>query len=469
MRERLKESSLAEARKLGRKIVYLASSQIDQEALARRIVTEQGITSGLVCVLTCVEPCRSFEVYRNRETQKLELVSRLRKCLFLYHYGVHPRFGFMNARLQTWFPFPVQICLNGREWLARQMDAAGLKYVRQDNCFPWIDDFRQAQRMQDEQVKVPWRKSLDAIADQLHPLRAELFDDFPASYYWSTYQSEWATDLVFRDARVLKRLYPLLLHHGVTTFASPDVMRFLGHAIPSHGRVHGNFAGEVRSDLREREEGVRIKHSVNGNSVKVYGKALQAEGSVLRVETTVNCPEDFKVYRRKEGDRKGPKAWREMRRGIADLPRRARVSQQCNERYLQALASVEASERLEELRERLEQPTRWKGQRVRALHPFSTPDRTLLEVISRGEWTLQGFRNRDLQGLLFRQPAPSAEEKHWRSAWVSRKLRLLRAHHLIQKVPHENRYRVTDFGRRAITAVLTARQATVSQLNQKAA
>jgi hypothetical protein len=203
--------------------------------------------------------------------------------------------------------------------------------------------------------------------------------------------------------------------------------------------------------------------------VKVYGKALRVEGSVLRVETTINCPEDFKVYRRKEGDRKGPKGWHAMRRGIADLPRRARVSQKCNERYLQALASVEGSERLEELIERLEQPTRWKGQGVRALHVFSTPDSTLLEVISRGEWTLQGFRNRDLQGLLFSPPAASPEEKRWRSAWVSRKLRLLRAHHLIQKVPHENRYRVTDFGRRAITAVLTARQATVSQLNQKVA
>jgi hypothetical protein len=467
--ERLKESSLAEARKLGRKIVYLGSSQIDKEALARRIAAEQRITEGPVCVLTCVEPCRSFEVYRNRETKKLDLVSRLRKCLFLYHYGIHPVFGFMNARIQTWFPFPVQVCLNGREWLAQQMQAASLKYLRQDNCFPWIEDFEQAQQLLDEQVKAPWRKSLDAIADQLHPLRAELFDDYPAAYYWSTYQSEWASDLVFRDPTALQRFYPLLLHHALTTFASPDVMRFLGHKIPSHGGVQGNFAGEVRSDLRRREEGVRVKHSVRGNSVKVYGKALRAEGSVLRVETTINCPEDFKVYRRKEGDRKGPKGWHAMRRGIADLSRRARVSQKCNERYLEALASVESSKRLEELTECLEQPRRWKGQRVRALHPFSTPDSTLLEVISRGEWTLQGFRNRDLQGLLFSPPAASPEEKRWRSAWVSRKLRLLRAHHLIQKVPHENRYRVTDFGRQAITAILTARQTTVSQLNQKAA
>ena len=341
--------------------------------------------------------------------------------------------------------------------------------MRQDHGFPWIEDFRQAQQRLDEPVKAPWRKSLDALADQLHPLRAELFDDFPASSYGSTYPSEGATDLVFRDPTVLQRLYPLLLPHAVTTFARPNVMRFLGHKIPSHGGVDGNFEGEVRSDLREREEGIRVKHRVKGNSVKVYGKALRVEGSVLRVETTVNCPEDFKVYRRKEGDRKGPKAWRKMRRGIADLPRRARVSQKCNERYREALARMEGSERLEELTERLEQPTSWKGKRLRALHPFSTPDSTLFEVIRRGEWSVQGFRNRDLQARLFHPPAASLEEKRRRSARVSRHLRLLRAHHLIHKVPHENRYHLTNFGRQATTAVLAARQATVTGLNPKAA
>jgi hypothetical protein len=203
--------------------------------------------------------------------------------------------------------------------------------------------------------------------------------------------------------------------------------------------------------------------------VKAYSKALRVEGSVLRVETTVNRPEDFKVYRRKEGDSRGPKAWRERRRGIADLPRRARVSQQCNARYLEALASLEVNERLQEFTERLERPTPWKGKRVRGLHPFSTPDSTLFEAISRGEGTVRGLRHGDLQGLLFSQPPGSREEKRRRSAWVSRQLRLLRAHHLIRKVPHENRYHLTDFGRQAITAVLAARQARVSDLSAKAA
>src|SRR5208282_4182982 len=109
---RVKQASLATAKELRRTVMYLASSAVDKEKTARALAAEQKITEGLVCVLTCVEPCQSFEVYRNAEEKKLELETRLRKCLFLYHYSIHPVFGFMHARIQTWFPFSIQICLN---------------------------------------------------------------------------------------------------------------------------------------------------------------------------------------------------------------------------------------------------------------------------------------------------------------------------------------------------------------------
>ena len=182
---RLKEASLAEAEALGRPVKYLTSSQVSKEEIARGIAAQEGIRDGLVCVLSCVEPCWSFEIHRNREKKRLELEPRYRKCLFLYHYWMHPVFGFMNARIQTWFPFPVQICLNGREWLARQMDAAGLEYARQDNCFPWIADWAKAQRLMDRQLKANWPKLLDGVAKQLNPVHGEIFQKHPVSYYWS--------------------------------------------------------------------------------------------------------------------------------------------------------------------------------------------------------------------------------------------------------------------------------------------
>ena len=461
--ERLKEASLAEAKASGRPIEYLNSSQMDKETIARNILARDGVRSGLVCVLSCLEPCWKFEIHRNRLKKRLELQRRSGKCLFLYHYQVHPVFGFLNARIQTWFPFSIQICINGREWLARQMQAAALDYLQQDNCFPWIADCTQAQLLMDRQLKTRWPKLLNGIARQLNPIHTEIFRKHPISYYWSTYQHEWAIDVLFHHAADLRRFYPRWVNHAMTTFSSPDVMRFLGKRINLSGRLPQNFSGEVVSDFKRRTEGVRVKHSVNGNSVKLYDKAYTPKGSVLRAEATFNNTDDFRVYRRKEGDRKGPRTWRPLRRGIADLHRRAQLSHKAAGRYLDAFATVDDSTTLDELLQRLEQPRRWRGRRVRALRPLAD-DRALLSAINHGEFAINGFRNRDLRAIFFPQTTDNKKESRRRSAWISRKLRLLRAHALITKIPGTHRYQLTSSGRKAIVAILSALRSTVGQL-----
>jgi hypothetical protein len=467
---RLKTASLAEAVATRRPVRYLASAAFSKEKIARGIAAQDGITAGLVCVLSCVEPCRTFEIYRNRDTKQLQLQPRLRKCLFLYHYIVHPVFGFLNARIQTWFPFSIQICLNGREWLAHQMDASGLNYLRQDNCFPWIEDWSTAQQLMDRQLRVNWPAGLDGIAATLNPIHDQIFQAHPTtSYYWSTFQSEWAVDIVFRKADQLRRLYPRLLQHAMTTFGSTDVMRFLGRRVPLSGDVPQRFTGEVVTDLRERQEGVRIKHRLDANSVKLYDKAFTSVGSVLRAEPTINDVSDFRVYRPKEGEPQGGRAWRPLRRGIADLHRRAEVSRKAAERYLDALASVDSDTTLDEVLHRLGQPKYWHGRRVRPLSPFSPDDRQLIQTISRGEFTLNGLRNRDLQRLCFAQPPATPAEARRRSAWVGRKLRMLRAHGLIYKITGTHRYQLTKAGRIATTAILTALRSSVRQLTAVAA
>ena len=238
----------------------------------------------------------------------LELRYQKRKCVHLYHYQVHPVFGFLHARIQTWFPFNVQVCLNGREWLARQMERAGVRFKRHDNCFTWLEDAECAQRLMQKQLAVDWKRALTAIARTLNPLHRSIFRHWPMDYYWSAYQSEWATDLCFRDPSTLARIYPPLVSHAMHHFQSPDVMRFLCQKAP-----HGNFTGELVTSFKDRAEGVRVKHWVGGNSIKMYDKG----GSVLRVETTIAKTPDFKVFRPLSNDPNGRRAWRPMRKGIS--------------------------------------------------------------------------------------------------------------------------------------------------------
>ena len=454
---RVRQAAEGLAKELGRPMHYFCSSATSKESYARDIQQRDQLRSGLISVFSSVEPCRTWFVRGDRTTQRLQLQLRWGKCIHLYFYWLHEQLGFLSVRLQTWFPFLFQVCLNGREWLARQMDAAGIAYQRQDNCFPWIADVPAAQRLMDEQLRTDWPALLNPLVEQCHPLHKEITRPIERDYYWTVAESEYATDVMFRSREALQRIYPALIHHGVMSFGSEQVLRFLT------GSARLGRQDQVVTDRRRGKDGVRIKHWMNVNSIKLYDK-----GSVLRDEVTINEPKDFSVWRGPETDPKGKLRWRILRRSIADLHRRAEVSRVATERYLTALAAVHDPTPLCEEAAKVCQPVRREGRRYRALNPFAEVDAQLLEIVNRGEFAINGFRNRDLRAHLFSGQAEGVELRR-RAGAVSRKLALLRAHGLIARVSKTHRYVVTKKGRRLITALLTARRANIEQLTTLAA
>ena len=454
--ERVKQAALAEAGRLGRPVRYLESSKTDKEELARKLLAENPIERGLICLLTAVEPCMSFEYHRSPDRRERGLKLRPRKCLHLYKYFVHPQFGFMSARLQTWFPFNVQICLNGREWLATQFRRRGRSdFKRVDNCFTWLGNPERAQRLMDEQLATDWPRSLDAIACFLNPLHTTIFKPSPMQYYWTAYQTEWASDLLFKDPHTLAEIYPSLVRHAMEHFKSPDVMRFLGR------KAHGNFTGEIITSFKNRPEGVRVKHWVRGNSIKMYDKA----GSVLRVETTIAQTRDFKVLRPAHDDPHGKLEWRPLRKGVADLHRRAELSQRSNDAYLDALTAIDDTTPCAKLFDTVSGPVLDGPRRIRALRLGDPQDLSLLEAVSRGEFATAGFRNRDIRPLIHRTSANlSASDIRRLSTKTSRQLRLLRGHRVIKKIPKTHRYRLTPKGHLLTAALFAARGANIKQL-----
>jgi hypothetical protein len=456
-----RKATEALAEEAGRPLEFLKRSSISKEDVARQIAERDGVQEGLIAVLSASELSHSFDLGWDAGRGHLLLQNSWRKCLHYYHYWIHPEWGFMHARVQTWFPFTVHICINGREWLARQMDREGLSYVQRENCFVRLSDVGHAQRLMDQQLRVNWKRMLNDLVPQFHPIYKDLFPACPGGYYWSMDESEWATDVMFRSAAKLAVIYPGLIRHGMERLGSYEVMRFLGRKL---NVVPQRFTGEVTTDLRRRHEGVRIKHRLNRNSIKMYDK----QGSVLRVETTIYDAKDLRVYRPSESNPQGPKSWRIMRKAVADTRRRAQFCQAANDRYLESMATVEDKTVLGDLAAKLCRPTRWKGRRVRALNPLSVEDASLLEAVNRGEFTIQGLRNRDLRAVLYGPEPTDKRELRRQSAAVTRRLRMLRAHGLIHKVSKSHRYQVSSSGRKAITALLSARAADIAKLTSAA-
>ena len=454
---RVRQAAVALGEQHSRPMMYLPSSRTDKEKLARQIQERDGVKAGLITIFSCVEPCHTWFLRGNRATKKLELKLEWGKCVHLYFYWVHEQLGFLHLRLQTWFPYLIQVCVNGREWLGQQMEEAGISYRREDNCFPWIADLERAQALMDQQHRTDWRALLCPLVEQCHPLHVEINRPFESEYYWTAAQSEYATDVMFGERGALERIYPALVHHAVMSFGAEQVLRFLGRS--GKAGVHD----EVKTDRRRRVEGVRVKHWLNGNSLKFYDK-----GSVLRSEVTINEPKDFRVYRRAENQPAGKEQWRILRRGLADFNRRAEVSRAATERHLTALAAVHVQSSLAQEASRVCQAVRRDGQRYRALNVLGESDAELLAIVNRGEFAINGFRNRDVRARLYPPTQDKRQQRREMSA-MGRKLRLLRAHGLIAKVPKTHRYVVTDKGRRIITALLAARQASTEKLTALAA
>jgi hypothetical protein len=305
----------------------------------------------------------------------------------------------------------------------------------------------------DQLHKTDWRGQFNRIARFLNPAHEMMFADFPLHYYWTSHQTEWASDLAFRDPAALARIYSQLVRGSIAAFGSRDVLRFLGK------RLHSNHDQDVMSSYRDRPEGIRIKHEACANSVKTYDKA----GSILRTECTINNPRAFRVYRRSERDPKGPKKHLPMSKGIGDLYARSQISHQVNNRYLESLATLDTNERLEEVISPICRPRTSKGKSIRPLRPWSEQDKQLLAAVA--SCGLAGdFRNRDIATRLY--PDRPAKEV---SSKVTYLLRLLREHKIIRRLPKTRKYRLRPGGVKIIATILLTQSVTTEQLNKAAA
>ena len=158
----------------------------------------------------------------------------------------------------------------------------------------------------------------------VYPVHEQLFEPDKLHYYWSADETEWATDIAFRSAKTLDRLYPALVRQAINPLGCQDVLRFFGR----RSSVQMLKSAELTSHLGVRGEGVRVKHSLERNSQKMYRK----QPELIRLENTINNTRQMKVYRASEDNPQGPKSYQRLRKGVADLHRRAKISQKCNER-----------------------------------------------------------------------------------------------------------------------------------------
>jgi hypothetical protein len=429
--------------------------RVKKEKLIDRVDRERKHPDGLLAVLCVQECCTSVKLCYAEGKPELKYAPRPQRVL--YYYYNNPVFGRIYVRIQTWFPYPVQIYVNGHDWLAHQMANLRLGFVQDDNAFTELDDPKKAQELANRLPGLDWPRILWQWTKPLMPLLKH--DWFKRLWYdWTIEECEYSTDLLFRSKKALGDLYPVLVNHAVLQLSAEDVLNFLGR------RLHWRFDGEVLTECKKRREpGSRVKFRVKKNWLKMYDKF----GLILRIETVINDPRDFKIFR--SGTRRGKRVqdWFPMARRVTNLWRYCEIAHAANRRLLDALAKVDSHVEAQQTLAQVCQPVADGQRRRRGLNPVQEQDQTLFRAVLRGDHFIKGFRNADIVAVLFEQPTQDALERKRRSAQVTRRLRLLRAHKLIKKVARTTKYYPTDKGLLVMGAAISIKDNYIPRLMEE--
>ena len=425
---------------------YLNSGKIDKDEITKEEFNKNPNKTGLISALSVVEICNTMTVKPNYETQQLEITSRPTKCKHYYFYFNDEEFGWMYLKIQTWFPYNVQIYVNGREYLSKLLDKNNINYEMYNNSFSYIEDFNKAQELADNILNKKISDSFDGIIKQINNLLPNIEKIFSHSYYWCIDQCEFATDINFKSRQDLKLFYKTLVENTYFAFSSEDIYSFFGRNV---SKINNFKKGEIVSDLRNRYQGYRIKFKINNNQIKMYDK-----GNNLRIEVTINNPKDFKVLKEKEviinhEKIETEKEWIPMGKSISNLYRYIEISKSVTKRYIEALPEVDIEKLpLKEIKS-ISSNVEVKGRKYSSFNILNEETLLLFEVIARGEYLINGFNNKTIRKHIYEDyDDPKVINK------MTRQLSKLRAHKIIKKINKKNKYYLTSTGRKIITSIL---------------
>jgi hypothetical protein len=441
LRIKLRENAEKIAAANNIEIEHIRKKKIRKESIIQKRIQARGNHTGLVHIISAMETCSCYTPWHDKKTQKTFVKPGTSQCLHYYFYFIDETLGLCYMRVPTWAPFRLQFYFNGHNWLAPELEREDIHYSLMDNAFNAIDDFDAAQRLADSlQVDV-----LHRILDQYSRMFCPVMDTFEQQYHWSIMQAEYATDIIFKEQAVLKTIYDDLIATAIHTVKPDNIATFLGR------KLHGNYQQEMGNRYNVRLEGSRIKHSMGKCSIKMYDKFQ----IILRIETTTNDVTFFQHYRTVE-HRNGSKTkkYASMKKNIYNLKALKKNLKASNRRYLEFISAFKLNSAGREKLKNISQPKTENGRNYRGFNFFDNDDLNLLLTIVRGEFVINGFRNKNLRYYY--------EGKS--SSQISRMLKRLRLHRLIRKVAGCHKYYLTALGKQIICAALSIKDSMLKSI-----
>lgn len=336
-----------------------------------------------------------------------------------YFYGVDEDFGPFFLKFCSYFPYTAKFCLNGHEYLKRQLAKEGIGFVALDNGVRSCENPARMQAIADglsaEVIEACFRKWLARLP---HPFTAQ---DQAAGYTYdlSILQAEFSLTQVLDRPQTGRILFEEIFRENLDLGRPDQVQLVFGR------RVTRRTPGVFRTRVITRDVTPSLHCYYKRTHIKQYHK----EGRALRTETTINDTRDFRIGKR-----------------LKNLPALREIGFQANRRLLDVQRVSHDCRIGEDAFQQVARPVVVHGQRVPALRFDDDRVQRLLSALVVFRLLPGGFTNRDLREHL--APLLGLDPSHITPGRMTYDLRRLRLHGLIERIPGQHRYRLTEFGLR---------------------
>jgi hypothetical protein len=343
-----------------------------------------------------------------------------------YFYILDKDFGPLFIKFCSYFPYPVKVCLNGHEWLKRQLMHRAIPFEPLDNGIRSSEAPARVQQIADSldaaKIDAVVRKWLRRLPHPFAPAhRAAGY-----RYHLSILQSEFALTQVLDRPLTGRGFFEEVIRENLD-IGRPDQMQLIFNR-----RVTRRTPGAFRT--RVLTEGVVPSLHVQYKRTKV--KQYHKEGQALRTETTINDTYDFAIGR-----------------ALRNLPALREIGFAANRRLLRVESLSHDCLIGEDHLDAVLQPVDVGDHRAAGLRFGDRRVLALMHTLCLFSLLPTGFRHRDVRAHVAQLLGRTAET--YATSQMTYDLRRLRLHRLIERVPHSHRYRITPFGAR--TAMLYVR------------
>ncbi len=371
--------------------IFLNSYKINKDDLIKEIISQQKISEGMVAVVGTQEVDNSFDVYRNKETKKLELVSRQRRSIHFYFYFISPFTGLCFFRVQGFLPFKVSVYMNGREILSKGLERNKITYLKDRNCINWVESFEAIEKVKKEITIKYLHKIMEEWSKQFVNVLPELNKQWDIKYKWVIQQVEYATDLIFESQEYLEKNYKDIIEYLGYSTTPKDVLKFLGI------KMAGRLGGKVSIDKKVTYLGTRIKYYWVPNILKMYNKA----GNVLRIEITYNDVRRIKMNRMvkcKDGHNRKKKT--SLRKSIYSLNYLEEHALAVHKRFIKYLSKARTPHIGKEILRNMAESKKVNNRSYKGFNILKEKESSVIETMLCGDFLIHGLTNKSVRKEL---------------------------------------------------------------------